>query len=226
VDTFSIVKFHGNINGIVNTVESRIPKAIKTDQPWIGEHALGDWFYRPDFVYSARSLILYMLEIVSRDGSYAVNIPLRPDGSLDPACLQTLQQVGAWMKINGEGIYGSKAWVKLGEGTTEADGNLRTLPGGALRQPQADFQYGPTDFRFTVGKDGALYAFAIAVPKPGSQVTIVSLGSSAGLLSAPIRSVTLLGSRKKLVWSQKPEGLVITCPSHMPSEIAVAFKIQ
>jgi alpha-L-fucosidase len=226
VDTFSIVKFHGNTNGIVNTVESRIPRAIKTDQPWIGEHALGDWFYRPDIVYSSRSLILYMLEIVSRDGSYAVNIPFRPDGSLDPACLQTLQQVGAWMKINGEGIYGSKAWVKLGEGVTEADGNLRTLPGGALRQAQIDFQFGPTDFRFTVGKDGSLYAFAMAVPKPGSQVTIVSLGTNAGLLAAPIRSVTLLGSRKKLVWSQKPEGLVITCPNQMPSEIAVTFKIQ
>ena len=39
-------------------------------------------------------------------------------------------------------------------------------------------------------------------------------------------SVTLLGSNEKLLWSQKPEGLVITCPDKMPSEIAVAFKIQ
>ena len=226
VDTFSIVKFHAGTNGVVNTVESRIPKAIVTNGPWIGENALGDWFYRPDFVYSARALILYMLEIVSRDGSYAVNIPLRPDGSLDPVCVQTLQQVGAWMKINGEGIYGSKAWVKLGEGMAEANGSLRTLPGGALRQAQVDFHFGSTDFRFTVGKDGSIYAFAMAVPKPGEQVTIVSLGSSAGLLAAPIHSVTLLGSRKKIVWSQKPEGLVITCPSRMPSDIAIAFKIQ
>jgi len=66
----------------------------------------------------------------------------------------------------------------------------------------------------------------MAVPQSGSQVTIVSLGSGAGLLAAPIHSVTLLGSRKKLVWNQRPEGLVITCPNHMPSEIAVAFKIQ
>ena len=107
VDTFSIVKFHSGTNGVVNTVESRIPKAIMTSGPWIGENALGDWFYRPDFVYSARALIDYMLEIVSRDGSYAVNIPLRPDGSLDPECVSTLEQIGAWMKINGEGIYGS-----------------------------------------------------------------------------------------------------------------------
>jgi len=54
----------------------------------------------------------------------------------------------------------------------------------------------------------------------------VSLGSGAGLLTAPIRSVTLLGSRKKLVWSQKPDGLEIVCPSRMPSQIAVAFKVH
>ena len=226
VDTFSIVKFHAGTNGVVNTVESRIPKAIMTNGPWIGENALGDWFYRPDFVYSSRAMILYMLEIVSRDGSYAVNIPLRPDGSLDPECLRTLEQVGAWMKINGEGIYGSRAWVKLGEGAAGADGKMRTLPGGALGQKQAEFQFGPTDFRFTVGKDGSIYAFALAVPQPGAKVTITSLGTSAGLLATPVHSVTMLGSTKKLVWSQRPEGLVIESPAKMPSQIVVAFKVQ
>jgi len=226
VDTFSIVKFHPKENGVVNTVESRFPKDIKTDQPWIGENALGDWFYRPGFTYSARALVLYMLEVVSRDGSYAVNIPIRPDGSLDDDCLKLLRQVGAWMKINGEGIYGSKAWVRFGEGATDDKGNLRVMPFGALGQAHADFQFGPADFRFTSGKDGSVYAFALAVPKPGAQITITSLGTGAGLLTAPIRSVALLGSPEKLVWSRRPEGLVVTCPSKMPSDIAVAFKIQ
>ena len=166
-----------------------------------------------------------MLEIVSRDGSYAVNIPLKPDGSLDPECIQTLRQVGAWMKINGQGIYGSKAWVKLGEGVTEADGTLRTLPGGRSEK-QAGFHFGPADFRFTVGKDGAVYAFALEPPQPGQHLTIVSLGTSAGLLSAPVHSVTMLGSNKKLIWSQKPEGLEIVAPSRIPSKIVVAFRIQ
>ena len=167
-----------------------------------------------------------MLEIVSRDGSYLVNIPIRPDGSLDDGLLEMLQEVGAWMKINGEGIYGSKAWLKFGEGVTDPAGALRTLPGGALGKAQADFQFGPSDFRFTSGKDGSLYAFALAVPQPGAQVTIVSLGTGAGLLTTPIHSVTMLGSPEKLVWSQHPEGLVIICPSKMPSLIAVAFRIQ
>ena len=130
------------------------------------------------------------------------------------------------MKINGEGIYGSRAWAKFGEGATDASGRLRTLPAGQLGQAQAEFQFGPTDFRFTSGKDGSVYAFALAAPQPGTQVTIASLGSGAGLMNAPVQSVSLLGSTEKLVWSQHPEGLVVRCPSQMPSQIAVAFKVQ
>jgi alpha-L-fucosidase len=226
VDKISIIKFHTGTRGVANTVEGSFPKAIKTDQVWIGENAVGDWFYAPNFTYSARALVLYMLEVVSRDGNYAVNVSLRPDGSLDAGSLKLLKDVGEWMKINGEGIYGSNAWVKLGEGATDASGKLRTLPTGQLGQAQAEFQFGPTDFRFTQGKDGSVYAFALAVPQPGAQVTIASMGSGAGLMSAPVRSVSLLGSAEKLVWSQRPEGLVLTCPSQMPSQIAVAFKVQ
>jgi len=226
VDTISVVKFHTGTRGVANTTEGTFPKAIKTDQVWIGENAVGDWFYAPNFVYSARALVLYMLEVVSRNGIYAVNISLRPDGSLDAGSQQLLQDVGAWMKINGEGIYGSKAWAKLGEGATDARGNLATLPAGQLGQRQVDFHFGPTDFRFTSGSDGSVYAFALAVPEPGARVTIASLGSSAGLLPAPIRSVSLLGSAEKLTWNQHPDGLEIVCPSHMPSQIAVTFKIQ
>jgi alpha-L-fucosidase len=226
MDKISIIKFHTGTRGVANTLEGSFPKAIKTDQVWIGENAVGDWFYAPNFTYSARALVLYMLEVVSRDGNYAVNVSLRPDGSLDTGSLKLLQDVGEWMKINGEGIYGSKAWAKLGEGATDASGKLRTLPTGQLGQAQAEFQFGPTDFRFTQGKDGSVYAFALAVPQPGAQVTIASLGSGAGLMSAPVRSVSLLGSTEKLIWSQRPEGLVVTCPSQMPSQIAVAFKVQ
>jgi alpha-L-fucosidase len=226
VDTFSIVKFHAPLRGIATTFEGSFPVGIKTDQIWVGENAVGDWFYKPDFVYSARALILYMLEIVSRDGDYAVNVSLRPDGSLDEGSQRMLREVGAWMKINGEGIYGSSAWTKLGEGEKDADGALKTLPPGQLGKEQAHFRFGSADFRFTKGQNGAVYAFALSVPKPGSHVKIASLGSGAQLLASPIRSVSVLGSQQKLVWKQRADALEIVAPSQMPSQIAVAFKIE
>jgi alpha-L-fucosidase len=226
VDTISIVKFHPPNRGVATTFEGQFPDGIKTDQVWFGENAVGDWFYAPHFSYSARALILYMLEVVSRDGNYAVNVSLRPDGSLDEGSRELLRQVGAWMKTNGEGIYGSKAWVKLGEGTSRVGKKLRTLPSGQLGKAQANFRFGPKDFRFTTGKDGSVYAFALAVPRPGSPVTIASFGSNAKLLARPVRSVSILGSSAKLTWKQQPEGLVIICPSRLPSNIAIAFKVQ
>jgi alpha-L-fucosidase len=226
VDKISIVKFHPPLRGVATTFEGQFPETIKTDQVWIGENAVGDWFYAPNFTYSARALVLYMLEVVSRDGDYAVNISLKPDGSLDQGSQRMLRAVGAWMKVNGEGIYGSKAWVKLGEGAHDTTGRLRTLPSGQLGKEQAEFRFGPTDFRFTKGTNGAIYAFALAVPRPGGHLKIVSLGSDAGLLKSPIHSVIMLGSKEKIGWKQQTDGLEIVSPSRMPSQIAVTFRIQ
>lgn len=178
VDVFSIVKFRKTTNGTVNTCETGIPEGIKDDQAWIAETPVGDWFYGPDFVYSSDAVIRYLLEIVARNGSFGLSIPLRSDGSMDEACHEMLHKVGEWMRVNGDGIYGSSAWKVLGEGK---DGKLNTLPGGRIGQWQADHVFYNTDFRFTVGKDGMLYVWCMTVPKAGDKLTIVSLGTNKGL---------------------------------------------
>ncbi len=222
VDTFSIVKFHPPSPGVVNTFEDNWPRDIKTDQPWIGETPYGDWYYAPGFQYSAAALIGHMMEIISRDGSYCVNIAMKPDGSLDDGSREMLKEVGDWMKINGQAIYGSHAWVKLGEG---AKGKVHEFPRGKIAAKQVAFRFAPTDFRFTVGKDGSIYAFCMAVPQAGTTVKISSLGSTAGLAGSEIKSVQLLGSNAMLQWKQEPDGLEITCPADMPFKIAVVFRV-
>lgn len=44
------------------------------------------------------------------------------------------------------------------------DGKLKKLPGGALNRRHAEFKYDAQDIRFTVGKNGSLYAFCMNVP--------------------------------------------------------------
>jgi alpha-L-fucosidase len=106
------------------------------------------------------------------------------------------------------------------------DGKLRVAPNGKLGRRHADFRFSPRDFRFTVGKDGALYAYCMTVPPPGTELTITSLGTDAGLLSTPIRSVTLMGSGAAPEWRQRADGLTIVCPSSMPFNIALGFRIS
>lgn len=222
VDVFSIVKFRKTTNGTVNTCETGIPEGIKDDQAWIAETPVGDWFYGPNFVYSSDAVIRYLLEIVARDGSFGLSIPLRPDGSMDEACHEMLHEVGEWMRVNGDGIYGSSAWKVLGEGK---DGKLNTLPGGRIGQWQADHVFYNTDFRFTVGKDGTLYAWCMTVPKAGDKLTIVSLGTNKGLFDKKIRSVELMGTEQSVDWKQNADGLEIVYPDSVDLKTAVGFRI-
>lgn len=222
VDVFSIVKFRKTTNGTVNTCETGIPEGIKDDQAWIAETPVGDWFYGPNFVYSSDAVIRYLLEIVARDGSFGLSIPLHPDGSMDVACHEMLHEVGEWMRVNGDGIYGSSAWKVLGEGK---DGKLNTLPGGRIGQWQADHVFYNTDFRFTVGKDGMLYVWCMTVPKAGDKLTIVSLGTNKGLFDKKIRSVELMGTEQSVDWKQNVDGLEIVYPDSVYLKTAVGFRI-
>ena len=222
VDVFSIVKFRKQTNGTVNTCETGIPENIKTDQAWIAETPVGDWFYGPNFVYSSDAVIRYLLEIVARDGAVGVSIPLRPDGSLDEGCVKMLKEVGEWMRINGPGIYGSSAWSVLGEGK---DGKLNVLPGGFIGANQANHSFYTTDFRFTVGKDGAIYAWCMTVPKAGDKLKIVSLGSDTGLGQKQVTSVELLGEKNKIEWKHEADGLNIVYPDSAHLKTAVGFRI-
>ncbi len=222
VDTFSIIKFRKPTNGSVNTAEFDFPDSIATDQPWIREAPVGDWFYAPGFVYDSGMMIRFLIESVARDGNAALNICLRPDGSIEDDCVKMLEEVGEWMSINGDAIYGSHAWHTLGEGTMD-NGKLRKLPGGGLGKRHADFKFSSEDFRFTVGKDGALYAFSMTVPDSGEVLKIKSLASGK---SDSVKRVTLLGCSDKVKFSQKKDALEIHCPDMSKFKTSLVFKIE
>jgi alpha-L-fucosidase len=197
----------------------------------MADMAVGDWFYQPGFYYDANMVIHALLEYVSRDGNLTLCVSLTPEGAIDSGSAAMLKDIGAWMKINGEGIYGSHAWKKPGEGETIVDSKskeakLKTLPNGKLGKRHADFTFSTKDFRFTVGKNGGLYAYCLTVPKPGEVLTIQSFGSNAKLLEKKIKSVSMLGSSNPIKWEQLPEGLSITCPANVVGNLAVAFKVD
>ena len=138
VNTFSIIKFRRPTNGAVNTAEFNFPDTINASQPWIREAPVGDWFYAPGFTYDASSMIRFIIEAICRDGNACLNICMKPDGSIEDACVTMLEEVGKWMSLNGEAVYGSKAWTTLGEGEM-VDGKLQCLPGGGLGKKHAEF---------------------------------------------------------------------------------------
>ena len=224
VDGFSIIKFRRPTNGAVNTAEFEFPDTINASQPWIREAPVGDWFYAPGFTYDSGAMIRYIIEAVCRDGNAALNIPMRPDGSIEDACVTMLEEVGQWMQVNGEAVYGSRAWTTLGEGETK-DGKLRKLPGGKLDKHHAEFRFSPQDIRFTVGKNGNLYAFTLSVPEGGQVVRIKSMGKASGNLQK-VKRVSLLGYKGKLKWTQADDALEVTYPATANLKTSAVFRIE
>jgi alpha-L-fucosidase len=197
---------------IAVNVESSFPEGIQKDQPWQTEVGLGEWFYRQGTFYESSMVIHQLLEAISRDGNYVINIPLTPSGQLDPGGEQTLTDMGDWMEINGEGIYNSAAWKIWGEGKV-------VMPHGNLGPKQAATPYTANDIRFTVN-NGSLYAWLMAWPE-NNMVLIRSLQSPN-----KISSVYLLGHKNKLKWKQTSEGLEISLPDSKPCKFAYGLKIS
>jgi alpha-L-fucosidase len=67
------------------------------------------WSYVPNDVYKPTRKIIHMLStIVSRGGNYLLNIAPGPRGDFDPTAYERLQEIGEWMKVNSNAIYGTK----------------------------------------------------------------------------------------------------------------------
>ena len=135
--------------------------------------------------------------------------------------LKTLEEIGAWIAVNGRGIYGTRPWKAYGEGpSTKAQqrgqfGGLRDVPEGG---------YTAQDFRFTASKDAqTLYAFCLG--KPAGEVRITSLGSNAKLALKAVASVQLLGNKAKVSWKQEADALVVQLPADLPASPATGFEI-
>ena len=224
MDAFSIIKFRSPTRGVVNTAEFGFPDTINTSQAWIREAPVGDWFYAPGFVYDPASVVRFIIEAVCRDGNVALNIPMRPDGSIEADCETMLGEMGEWLDTNGAAIYGSRAWDIPGEGE-RVKGRLKTMPGGNLGERHKNFPYNATDIRFTIGKDNNMYVFAMAVPQAGEKLTVGSLGRK-NRYGQKVKKVSLLGYDGKLKWRQTDEALTVIFPKQTNLKYAIVMRVE
>jgi alpha-L-fucosidase len=205
----------------VRDIERGVAEGI-SPEPWQTDTSIGDWYYRTGQRYRTSTEIVQMLaDIVSKNGNLLINIVQTPEGDLEPDILKTLDEIAAWIAVNGEGIYGTRPWVVYGEGPSTRKqekgrfGGLRDVPESA---------YSAEDFRFTRSKDGnTLYAFCLG--KPAGEVRITSLGRNAKLAEKAVASVQLLGSKAKLDWRLEDGALVIKTPADLLASPATGLKV-
>ncbi len=90
------------------TPEQTIPSK-PLDHPWESCITMGNsWSYVPNDEYKPTNKLIHMLvRIVSRGGSLLLNIGPSPEGDFAAPAYERLKEIGAWMKVHGEAIYGT-----------------------------------------------------------------------------------------------------------------------
>ncbi|MCX7046429.1 MAG: alpha-L-fucosidase [Candidatus Sumerlaeota bacterium] len=189
--------------------------------PWQTDTCIGSWHYAISIFENhkyktATTVITTLIDIVSKNGNLLLNIPVKGDGTIDADEVAVLQDMAKWMDVNSECIFGTRPWVIFGEGAADIKG------GGNFNERNAR-AYTAEDVRFTMAKDGAIYA--ILMGWPTKDVVIKSFGKSSPLVTGEIGDVKLLGYKGKLEYARDADGLKIKMPSDKPCEHAFAIKI-
>ncbi len=183
--------------------------------PWQTCTAIGkaSWGYRKDNEYkSSRQIICDLIDIVSKNGSLLLNVGPKPDGTITREETQVLTDLGAWMAVNGQGIYDTVPWEQFGEGSVNA--------AQGYFQDGEEKAYTPQDFRFTY-RGGSLYAFQMR--PDGKPVCIRSL-ALRGMYDFGIEKVELLGYGQ-LPFERNQDGLQLQLPQGIAWDLPLCFQI-
>jgi alpha-L-fucosidase len=130
----------------------------------------------PDSAYmTAEAAVQDLVDIVSKNGNFLLDIGPRADGTIPQVMQDRLRSIGAWLKVNGESVYGTSYWSR------EASAG--------------------DDIRFTVAPNKAFYITSFT--RPGSQVTVnapvpIRAGQHIALLGYHGRPLSWTASGGKL----------------------------
>lgn len=101
------------------TPEQKIPEK-QLDHPWESCLTLGNaWGFVPNDQYKRPDEVIRSLaEVVAKGGSLLLGVGPRPDGTFPDIAVSRLEEIGKWMKVNGNAIYNTRITPDYHSGNT------------------------------------------------------------------------------------------------------------
>ncbi len=207
----------GGFRGDTETPEQFIPPQGYPGRDWETCMTMnGTWGFKKDDQNwkSTETLIRNLCDIASKGGNYLLNVGPTSEGLIPQPSIERLAEVGAWMKVNGEAIYGSGPTPFGAEAgafsTTEKDKN-----GKPKFIPAWDWRCTTSPGKSFLGihtRPGKIYVHIFNWPANGKF-------ELAGLQSR-VKKAYLLADHKKLAVQPSASGVSIQLPEQAPDKIA------
>lgn len=199
------------------------------------------WAYHssPNQRQKSAKEVMDLLEYCAKvNANLLLNIGPRPDGTIPEEQKLILDEVGAWVNLNSEAIYGSRPWKVYGDNLNSivqalennknpSETDLETLRKMKGEKEQFNERtinsplYGHDEVRFTT-KEDILYIFVLN-PKKGP-IRLSTLGLHSKYNSRKIKMVQMIGGSGALKFTQDADALLLHVPSQRPNSQAVVFK--
>ena len=205
--------------------------------PWQGTMTFTHWFYKKEIPsrHNARTVIESFTDMISKNGNLLLNVELLADGSIPSDHKRILDTIGWWMNRNKEAIYASTPWKTFGDNLNgfvrKRDISITDAAAAKKEGTVEDFNertiesplYTNQEVRFTV-KEKTLYNFVLN-PAAG-KLFVPALGLRSNYNPGKIKNVRLLGSNKKIVFTQSDEALQIVAPPAPGEGYTAVFRID
>jgi len=192
----------GGFKGDTETPEQHIPATGFSGRDWETCMTMNDtWGFKMDDHNwkPLATLIQNLVDIASKGGNYLLNVGPNAQGEIPPESIERLKGVGAWMKVNGESIYGSHAspFKRL------AWGRCTVKPAGEDTLLYLHVLTWPTDAKLTV--PGLANKVKSAELMAGGSKLTVEKSAAGPVLVLPATAPDAICSTIRLLVKGKPE---------------------